>query len=118
MKVAVVTVAVIGSRSFADARLMREVLEGLPIGRIVSGGARGADALAAEYAKARGIPLEEIRPDFRQHRAGAPMRRNWEIVQRADVLVAFWDGASKGTAATIVMARRAGKVVHAIPFVP
>ena len=51
------TVAVIGSRSFADRTLLHSVLDTVEVGRIVSGGAVGADTLGAAYAREKGIHL-------------------------------------------------------------
>jgi hypothetical protein len=38
--------------------------------------------------------------------------RNQRLVDACDVLVAFWDGASKGTRATVDRALDSGKEVH------
>jgi hypothetical protein len=37
------------------------------------------------------------------------MMRNKDIVNAVDYVVAFWDGASKGTANSIALAKKAGK---------
>lgn len=63
---------------------------------IVSGGARGIDRCAAEFARAKALELIECLPDKR-HGRGALMQRNLVIIDRADLMFAFWDGASKGT---------------------
>jgi len=82
--------------------------------KIVSGGARGADAAARCYAQSNGIPLVEHLPDYKQHGKRAPLVRNELIVRDADEVVAIWDGQSTGTAYTIGLARKAGKPVHII----
>ena len=70
----IMKVAVIGSRSIT-AYPLEEVIPPETT-EIISGGARGVDALAREYALAHGIPLTEILPDYAQYGKGAPLRRN------------------------------------------
>ena len=71
-------VAVVGSRNLS----VRDLGDYLPSGttEIISGGARGVDTSAREYANAHGIPLTEILPDYKKY-AGriAPLKRNIEI---------------------------------------
>ena len=92
-------VAVIGSRNL----FVRDLSKYLPVGttEIVSGGARGVDTSAREYANTNGIPLKEFLPDYSKHGKGAPLVRNIVIINYADVVLAFWDGKSKGTLSVI-----------------
>lgn len=76
---------------------------------IVSGGARGADSWAEEWAVEHGISVDVIRPDWAQHGKAAGFIRNAEIVRRADAVIAFWDGESHGTADTLRKTQRAAK---------
>lgn len=88
-------VAVIGSRGIRidhlEDYLPQDVTE------IVSGGAQGVDASAREYALAHGIRLTEFLPDYRRYGRGAPLKRNITIIEYADLVLAFWDGKSRGT---------------------
>jgi hypothetical protein len=88
-------VAVIGSRGLAVADLGKylppETTE------IVSGGARGVDTSAREYARANGIKLTEFLPEYDKYGKGAPLKRNITIIEYADAVLAFWDGKSRGT---------------------
>lgn len=43
---------------------------------------------------------------------GAGIERNEDIVWSCDVLVAFWDEESKGTAFTIQIAQKSGKNIY------
>ena len=88
-------IAVIGSRSLSVADLGLYLPEGTT--EIISGGAKGVDASAREYAKSRAVPLTELFPDYRRYGKAAPVRRNIEILERADKVLAFWDGKSRGT---------------------
>lgn len=88
-------VAVIGSRNLilSDLKiyLPKDTTE------IVSGGARGIDACAQEYARVNGIKLTEFLPEYEKYRRGAPLKRNLQIIDYADMVIAFWDGKSRGT---------------------
>ncbi|GAB3843195.1 SLOG family protein [Hymenobacter jeollabukensis] len=110
------TVAVVGSRGVVrNAALARRLTELMPA-LVVSGGAAGADALAASWARANGVPLLELRPDYAAHGAGAPHVRNAEIVRRADLVLAVWDGRSKGTLSALKAARRLGRPYELLPL--
>ena len=88
-------IAIIGSRGLHVNDLERYLPEGIT--EIVSGGARGIDSDARAYAKAHGIPLKEFLPDYERFGRSAPLKRNLEIIAYADVVLAFWDGQSRGT---------------------
>ena len=114
--------AVIGSRSFSDYAWMEQCLLrsfSVPdIEAVITGGARGADALAARFARSHGLPLVTLRADWETHGRKAGPIRNSEIVARADVLAAFWDGTSSGTRDSIAKARAAGKRLFIFPLAP
>ena len=88
-------VAVIGSRGLYVEDLGSYRPEGTT--EIVSGGARGVDASAREYAFRHGLKLTEFLPEYSRYGRGAPLRRNIAIIESADLVLAFWDGRSKGT---------------------
>lgn len=64
---------------------------------IITGGARGIDTNAAEYAHKHNIPLLEYYPDWDKHGKRAGILRNEVMGNEADALLAIWDGKSKGT---------------------
>ena len=88
-------VAVIGSRGLRVDHLEDYLPEGVT--EIVSGGARGIDACAKNYALEHGLKLTEFLPEYEKYRRGAPLRRNIAIIEYADLVLAFWDGKSRGT---------------------
>ena len=88
-------VAVIGSRGLRVEDLGQYLPEGTT--EIVSGGARGVDRSAREYAQQHGLKLTEYLPEYNRYGRGAPLRRNITIIESADLVIAFWDGRSKGT---------------------
>ena len=100
-------VAVIGSRDIQvenlEAYLPQDCTE------IVSGGARGVDRCAAEYANEKGIKLTVFLPEYERYGKGAPIVRNKKIVDHADKVIAFWNGGSKGTLSVIKYAEKTGK---------
>ena len=88
-------VAVIGSRGLQVDRLEDYLPEGVT--EIVSGGARGVDTCARNYALSHGLTLTEFLPEYNRFGKGAPLLRNIAIIEHADLVLAFWDGRSKGT---------------------
>lgn len=104
--------AIIGSRSISDID-MKQYIKTKPT-CIISGGAKGIDTIAAKYAIDNGIQLHEIRPNYAQYGRGATFIRNRQIVDSCDVLLAFWDGKSKGTQYTINYARKNNKTINVI----
>ena len=102
-------VAVIGSRSLFVRDLSKYLPEGTT--ELVSGGARGVDTSAREYARANGLPIKEFLPDYATLGKGAPLQRNLLIIEYADVVLAFWDGKSRGTKFVIDNCKKMGKPV-------
>lgn len=88
-------VAIVGSRIMSVADLGSYLPEGTT--EIVSGGAQGIDTCAREYAQANGVKLTEFLPEYEKYGRGAPIKRNRKIIDYADMVIAFWDGASRGT---------------------
>ena len=116
-------VAIVGSRTFRDKDLLWKTMDGLtydgkPVtpALIVSGGASGADTLGEAWAKAHAIPIKIFKPDWLKYGRAAGPIRNRDIVQEADLVVAFWDGVSKGTLSTRNEARKAGKPFMCVKF--
>lgn len=107
-------VAIVGSRSISSVDIGGHLAGLGEVSAIVSGGARGVDTLAAGYARSHGLELIEFLPDYARYGRRAPLVRNIQIVEAADVVIAFWDGRSRGTAYTIREARKRGKEVRVV----
>lgn len=108
------SLVVAGSRSFVDydrlaADLDRLLAQRLPAVEIICGGCHcGADALAIEYARSRGLKLRVVPANWAAFgRAAGPMR-NEEMAMSGHALVAYWDGSSPGTKNMIRYAKRYG----------
>ena len=106
-------VAVVGSREYGDMELVRKFVRNLartqPEAVVVSGGARGVDRTAEGEARACGLKVVSIKADWDTYGKRAGFLRNGTIVEQSDVVVAFWDGESRGTIDTATKAAGAGK---------
>jgi predicted Rossmann fold nucleotide-binding protein DprA/Smf involved in DNA uptake len=78
---------------------------------VVTGDAKGVDAAAVRWAKERGLPWVAYEADWELYGLAAGPRRNEVLVADSDVVIAFWDGRSRGTASSISIAKNAGKKV-------
>jgi hypothetical protein len=112
--------AIVGSRNIENYDLLKQAVKGLKITMVISGGANGVDKMAERYAHENSLPLTVLPADWQAHGKSAGMIRNHEIVKTADQIIAIWDGHSRGTAATINMAKKAGKAVKVVksPLTP
>lgn len=102
-------IAIIGSRSL-NVCIDQYVPQNTEL--IVSGGAKGIDQIAEDYADRKGIEKLIIKPNYQKFGRGAPLVRNKEIVENADLILAFWDGKSRGTMHSVKYAMECGKEVH------
>lgn len=110
-------VAIIGSRNFTDYDKLEEIVISLctqSTEYIITGDAKGADSMAEQYAQKFSIPVKVIKPDWKKYGRGAGVVRNREIVCEADLIIAFWDGKSKGTSSGIKFAQKLEKNVHVV----
>lgn len=107
-------VIVAGGREFNDPLLLERILlkHIEPSDVLVCGMARGADRMAWNWAAASGILIDEHPADWEAYGKAAGVRRNREMADVADVLVAFWDGKSPGTRDMINAAIHRGLEVH------
>ena len=64
---------------------------------IITGGAKGVDTLAEQYADEHNIPKLIVRPDYEKYGKKAPIMRNHEMVDMADLVIAVWNERSRGT---------------------
>lgn len=104
-------IAIIGSRSYNNYDELKTFMDKsliLQINKIISGGAKGADSLGARWAKEHNLELVEYLPDWDRYGKSAGFKRNTTIIENSDIVVAFWDEKSKGTADSIRKARELG----------
>ena len=105
--------AIIGSRTVTIENLAVYLPENIT--EIVSGGAKGIDTCAANYALMNNIKLTVFFPQYEQFGRVAPLKRNEQIAAYADCAIAFWDGVSKGTMHAIKQFNLRNKPVKLIP---
>lgn len=91
-------------KAYADYKLSRieDDIE------IVSGGARGADALGEMYAREKGYSIKRFQAEWDRYGKSAGPRRNEAMAKYADALLAYWDGESRGTKSMIELAKANG----------
>lgn len=96
-------VAIVGGRDFTD---YERVVDDMDILRadmnfpniiIICGEARGADLLGRRYAEEFGFKIESFPAKWVEYGKSAGYLRNTDMAVRADCVLAYWDGKSKGT---------------------
>ena len=113
-------VAVTGGRDFSNKHVVWETLDYIHnergISELVHGGARGADTIAGEWAKHRGVKVSVFLPEWDKLGKRAGIVRNQVMLdQSPDVVVAYPGG--RGTGHMVSSAKRQGfKVIDAEQF--
>lgn len=88
-------ILVTGSREWTAVRKMKDVMDNLSRKYhanvvVVHGGARGADQMAAHYARAYGMQTERHKADWHRYGKGAgPIRNQLMVDLGADEILAF-----------------------------
>jgi len=99
-----------GGRNFTNykqlAQECNQFLNGQTNIEIVSGTCRGADLLGEQYAKERGYKIAQFPADWNKYGKSAGPKRNQQMANYADALIAFWNGKSRGTKHMIEMAKQ------------
>jgi len=115
-----IKVIIAGGRNFDDFNKLCQVcdmfLQDQNNIEIVSGAYKGADFLGERYAAERNYPIKQFPADWRRYGKSAGLKRNAEMAAYADILIAFWDGESKGTKHMIELAEQAELNVKVIYF--
>lgn len=98
---------VVGSRSITSFDLSQYIQS--DVDTIISGGADGIDSLAEHYADLHCISKYILRPQYNIYGRAAPLKRNEQMVDMADAVLAIWDGDSKGVQYTLRYIKKVGK---------
>lgn len=103
-------VGVVGSRDFSSQFIVERFVYLLPSSwTIITGGAKGVDLWAEHTASHHMRGCVVYHADWRKFGRSAGYIRNNQIVKDADIVVAFWNGKSKGTRHTIQLSKNLGK---------
>ena len=115
--------AVIGSRSIDSTASLFSALdkykEEHDVLCLLVGGAKGADDFAARWGRANSVDTIVFRPYYMvDTQANFQVRhffmRNKQIVDNADMVLAYWDGKSRGTRWGINYAVKRDKEVQVV----
>jgi hypothetical protein len=106
-------VLICGSRNFIDEAAIAAVIDKLdPDDIVIHGCASGADTIAGELARARGLKVMEFPAQWRRYgRSAGPIRNKQMLVEgKPDIVYAFYKDKkkSKGTKNMVKQARSAG----------
>ncbi len=127
--------AIIGGRDFTERNVAElafvryfyppvEYTDGPWVQEIISGGAAGADTIAKQLAEKyeikyieypalwddlEALPCKIKYKGDKPYNVLAGLNRNKDIIKNCDMVLAFWDGKSTGTANSLALARSAKK---------
>lgn len=127
-------VIVAGSRHITDYELVSQVISNtinkydIQVTEIVSGCAGGVDALGEQWALENDIPVDPYPAEWddvtapnalvktnkwdKEYNARAGFQRNELMANNGDILIAIWDGKSRGTKDMISRATKHGLLVY------
>lgn len=103
-----VRIIIAGGRDFANTGMAFRCLKSLVKAGdvIISGHASGADTIGELYAQKNGLSCELYPADWKKYGKAAGPIRNEEMAKTADMLIAFWDGKSRGTKSMIELSKK------------
>jgi hypothetical protein len=134
MNIIDVRIIIAGSRTFNDYEFLKvkcnEIINSYFLGgwvspnlenvTIISGGANGADKLGERFAKENNIECKLFPANWDAYGKSAGYKRNLEMAYYAKemygVLIAFWDGKSRGTNHMIDIAKQLGLNVYIFSY--
>ena len=120
-------IIIAGSRDFNDYNVVKKAVREFLLSKnttdkptIICGMARGADMVGYTLAKKCGLPLEKFPADWSIGKKAGYIRNKQMAEYASDngngVLLAFWDGESKGTKSMIDLAKRYNLETHVYNF--
>jgi hypothetical protein len=117
-------IIIAGSRNFANYLFLKEKMLNIISKKIkddckiviISGTANGADKLGEKFANEFGYELRKFPADWERFGKSAGYKRNEQMADNADALVAFWDGISKGTSHMINIAKERNLLIRVIKY--
>jgi hypothetical protein len=109
----IMKILVTGSRTWTSKDIIKRALMLYNAHEVAQGGALGADCLAWRAAYELGAAVKTYPADWKKHGKAAGPIRNTEMLAdfKPDIVLAFWDGVSRGTKHMIETAVKAGYTV-------
>ena len=106
-------IIIAGSPTFTDYQHLCQVLapDRHRITQVITGGARGADQLGYRWAWKHAVRHQLFRAEWERFGKVAGVRRNHQMAQAGDILLALGDRQSPGPAHLIQCMRALGKPV-------
>ncbi|MBL4559392.1 MAG: DUF2493 domain-containing protein [Labilibaculum sp.] len=103
-------IIIAGGRNFTDYQKLCKVCDQLLQDQtnieIISGAYyKGADKLGEQYAKEKGYKITRFPANWNKYGKAAGPKRNEQMANYSDALIAFWDGESRGAKNMIQLAR-------------
>ncbi len=117
-----VSLAIIGSRSFEDYdRLCNIHCDGWDITLkdilcVVGGHCKGADLLGEKFAREHNIKICALTPNWKKYGRSAGFQRNHDIIKAATHVLAFPSKNGSGTQHSIKLAQKAHKPCGIVYF--
>lgn len=113
-------IIICGTRTFNDDELLYDKLDKITKDmtdvEIISGACEGADNIGEKYAKDKGLLLKVFPANWDKYGAAAGPLRNEQMLnyalQEKALVVAFWNGKSRGTSNMIKIAKNSGVTVY------
>ena len=113
-------IIIAGGRNFRVYNKLRESCDNILVNQkdveIVSGTAAGADTLGERYAQEKGYEVKKFPAQWDLYGKSAGYKRNQQMAEYADGLIAFWDGKSRGTKHMIDIANKMGLKVRVVRY--
>jgi hypothetical protein len=116
-------VIIAGGREFSDYELLKKKCNYFLQKKkdthrviIVSGTASGADSLGERYAQEEGLSIERYPANWNKYGKSAGYKRNVQMANASDTLIAFWDGKSRGTEHMINIAKERNLNVRIVRY--
>lgn len=72
--------------------------------------------MGCEWARSRGVHIIPMPADWNTHGKSAGYKRNEQMAELGDYLLAFWDSVSRGTKHMIDIAKRKGLTMTVVRY--
>lgn len=120
-----INLAIVGSRTFTNKQRFNDLiadtlsswnLKITDINNVISGGAKGADTLAEQFAREHNLSLVVYKPDWNRYKNAAGPMRNTDIINACTHVIAFPSRAGRGTQDSIKKAI-SGKKINKVYYI-